>query len=169
MEDALEVIEKVISQHSKLTENVKTTGEKMNDIDAVFISQRETYKTAHGVSSVNNLLDKRDQLLQSVNILGDGLKKHFDYEEKVLPLVFGEFLMKDVLHDHHEILEKIENARASLVKLEKLNREELPAKRLEILQNINDISKTVLNHKRYEEKILNLTKTVFKEKEDYRE
>jgi uncharacterized protein YkvS len=169
MKNALEVIEKVISQHSQLTENVKTTGDKMNDIDAVFSTQRATYKTAQSASSVTNLLEKRDQLLQTVNILGDGLKKHFDYEEKILPMVFGEFLMKDILHDHHKILEKIEHAQTSLVKLEKLNYEELLTKRLEIIQNINDLSQTVLNHKRYEENVLNLTRKIFNEKADYRD
>ena len=97
MPDALEIIKSILQQHFTITENIKTTGDRMNDIDAVFGVQVAAYQTAQSAFSVSNILDKRDKLLNMINILGDGLNKHFEYEEKVLPLVFGELLLKDIL------------------------------------------------------------------------
>lgn len=164
MPDALEVIKSVLSQHFTITENIKTTGDKMNDIDAVFGVQVAAYQTAQSAFSVSNLLEKRDQLLHTVNILGDGLKKHFDYEEKVLPLVFGELLLKDILNDHKKIFGHIENVKTSLIELERLNHDELLSKRLELIQSVNELSNVVVNHAHYEETVLNLIKKVFEEK-----
>ena len=164
MPDALEVIKSVLSQHFKITENIKTTGDKMNDIDAVFGVQVAAYQTAQSAFSVSNLLEKRDQLLKTIGILGDGLKNHFTYEEKVLPLVFGELLLKDILNDHKKIFGQIENVKTSLINLERLNHDELLSKRLELIQSVNELSNVVVNHAHYEETVLNLIKKVFEEK-----
>jgi|WetSurMetagenome_2_1015567.scaffolds.fasta_scaffold325095_1 hypothetical protein len=164
MPDGLEVIKTVLSQHFKITENIKNTGDKMNDVDAVFGVQVAAYQTAQSAFSVSNLLEKRDQLLHTINILGDGLQKHFDYEEKVLPLVFGELLLKDILHDHKKIFGQIENVKTTLIDLEKLSHNELLSKRLELIQSVNELSSIVVNHAHYEETVLNMIKKVFEEK-----
>jgi urease gamma subunit len=163
MPDALGVIKNIISQHSKVTEHVKLTGEKMNDIDAVFSVQRAAYKVAWSASSVTELLEKRDQLLQTVNIMEDGLKKHFNYEEEVLPLVIGELLMKDIVDAHNKILERIENAKTCLENLGGLKQDELLSKRTELIQSVNDLRTTVVDHAQSEEKILDMIKKVFEE------
>jgi hypothetical protein len=162
--EALEVIKSVLSQHFKITENIKTTGDKMNDIDAIFGVRVAAYQTAQSAFSISNLLEKRDQLLKTVNILGDGLKKHFEYEEKVLPLVFGELLMKEILHDHNKIFGQIEDVKTSFINLEKLSHDELLSKRLELIESVNKLSNIVLSHAQYEEKVLNIIKKVFEEK-----
>lgn len=164
MPDALEVIKSVLSQHFKITENVKTTGDKMNDVDAVFGIRVAAYQTAQSAFSVANLLEKRDQLIKTINILGDGLKKHFEYEEKVLPLVLGELLLNDILHDHKQIFGQIDNVKTSLTNLEKLSHEELLSQRLSLIQSVNDLSDKVIKHAQYEETVLNLVKKVFTEK-----
>jgi len=164
MPDALEIINKVLSQHSKITEFVKTTGDKMNDVDAVFSIRVAAYKTAQSAYSTSDLLEKRNQLLKTIEILRDGLEKHFTYEEKVMPLVFGELLLKDILHDHKKISGQIENVKTTLVDLEKLNHEELLSKRLVLIQSVNDLSDNVINHAQYEEKVLNMIKKVFEDK-----
>jgi len=167
MPDALDVINSVLSQHFKITENIKTTGNKMNDVDAVFGVQVAAYQTANSAFSATNLLEKRDQLLHSISILDDGLKTHFKYEEKVLPLVFGELLLDDILHDHKKIFDKIEEVKTNLTKLDKLNKDELLSKRLELVQSVNDLSNIVVNHAHYEEALLNLEKKVFEGKPDH--
>ncbi len=164
MPDALEVIKSVLTQHFKITENIKTTGDKMNDVDAVFGVQVAAYQTAQSAFSVSHLLEKRDQLLKTINILGEGLQKHFEYEEKVLPLVFGELLLKDILHDHKKVFGQIEKVKTSLTNLEKLSPDELQTKRLELIESVNELSKKVVDHAHYEESILNLVKKVFEDK-----
>jgi len=158
MPEALEVIKNVISQHDKVTEHVKLTGDKMNDIDGVFSVQRAAYKVAWSASSVTELIEKRDQLLLTINILEDGLKKHFSYEEKVLPLVLGELLVKGILHDHNEIAERIGNAITCLLNLGGLDNDELLSKRKELVQTINDLREAVVNHAHFEEEVLNKIK-----------
>jgi len=45
-------------------------------------------------------------------------------------LVFGELLMKEIQHDHGEILGRIESTRTTLANFEKLSKDELFAKRI---------------------------------------
>jgi hypothetical protein len=162
--DALEVINSVLSQHFRITENVKTTGDKMNDIDAVFGMRVAAYKTANSAFSVSDLVEKRDELLKTVEVLEEGLKKHFTYEEKVMPLVLGELLLKDILHDHKAIFKKIEDVKNGFTNLDKLDRTALLSKRLELVNGVNDLSDSVINHAQYEEKVLNSIKKAFEEK-----
>jgi hypothetical protein len=164
MPTALEVINSVISQHAKVTEYVKLTGDKMNDIDAVFNIQRAAYKAAWSASSVTEMIEKRDQMQQTINVMEDGLKKHFSYEEKVLPLVFGELLMDDILKAHNEIQKRIEKVKTSLKTLEGLKPDALYAKRTELVDSVNDLRTTVFDHARAEENILNIIKKVFEGK-----
>jgi len=164
MPNALEVISSVIAQHGKVTEYVKTTGNKMNDIDAVFSVQRAAYKVAWSASSVKEMLDKRDQLSETISIMEEGLKRHFTYEEKALPLVFGELLMKDILDAHKAISAQIEKVKASLKGLEGLDKDELFARRTILVDGIHDLRTTVVDHAHAEEDILNMMRKVFEQK-----
>ena len=156
MPDALEVITSVISEHCSIREQI-------NDVDALFTVQRTQYQTAWSASSVNELIKNREQLIQTVNTLEDGLKNHFSYEEKVLPLVLGELIMKNILQEHPKILEQIENARAILISLEGLDQDELLSKGTVLQQSINTLSQTIENHAHHEDTILNNMKKCLEE------
>ena len=158
MPDALEVITSVISEHRNVREQTKLTGDTMNDIDAIFTLWRTQYKAGWSSTAVNDLIKKRGQLLQTINLLGDGLKNHFGYEEKVLPLLFGELLMKAILREHHEILGQIENAKTTLINLEGMDQDELFSKRTVVQQSINNLCQTVEEHAHYEETSLDIMK-----------
>lgn len=164
MPDALEIINNVIAQHSKVTEHVKTTGDKMNDIDAVFNIQRTAYKVAWSASSASEMVDKRDQLLQTISIMEEGLFKHFAFEEKVLPLVFGELLMKDILEAHEAIRTQIETVKTIAASLEGLDTEVLMAHRTRLVDGINNLRTAVVDHAHAEEDILNEMRKVFEKK-----
>jgi hypothetical protein len=165
MPDALEVIEKVISDHSKITDHIKLTAGTMNDIDALFALETTKRKVAWSSTSVTELIKKRDQLLQTIDLLGDGLKNHFGYEEKALALVLGELLMKPILHQHHGILEQIENAKATLINLERLDQSELSSKRTAVLESVNNLCQAVEDHAHHEEAVLNMMKKFLEEHE----
>ena len=169
MPDALEVITRVISEHRKVTEPLKLIGDTMNDIDAIFTLWTTQYKAGWSATSVTKLIDKRGELLQTINLLEDGLKNHFDYEEKVLPLVLGELLMKAILREHQEILGQIENAKTTLINLEGLNQDELFSKRTEVQQSINNLCQTVEDHAHQEETTLNMMKKAIEENAAYRD
>jgi hypothetical protein len=163
MLEAIEIINNVIAQHQKITEVVKTTGSRMNDIDAVFSVQNSTWQVAWMTTTMPKLLEKRAPLLNTINILGDGLKKHFEYEQKVLPLVMGEQLMKDILHDHDRVMAQVETTRTFLAGLDSLKPEDFPTERLVLIGNIDGLRNLVLNHARYEEIILNDIKKIFED------
>lgn len=158
MPDALKTITRVISEHSKVTKHIKLAGDTMNDIDALFTLQKTQYKSGWSMTSDTELIKKRDQLLQTINLLKDGLKNHFGYEEEVLPLLFGELLMKAILREHHEILGQIENAETTLINLEGQDQDELFSKELVVLQIIKNLCQTVEDHKNDEETALNMMK-----------
>ncbi|OGN86794.1 MAG: hypothetical protein A2158_03575 [Chloroflexi bacterium RBG_13_46_14] len=163
MKDALEIINRVLSQHATITDHVTDASNKMNDIDAVFNVQRETYKVAWSSSSVTDLLEKRNQLMERIQVLEDGLTKHFSYEEKVFPLVLGEILLKDILSDHKKVSERIEKVKSCLNSLEGLEKDELYTKRTELLESVNELSYTITNHAHSEDRVLNMIKKVFEE------
>ena len=156
MPDALEAITSVISEHRNIREHVKLAGDTMNDIDALFTLETTKRKAAWSATSVTELIKKRDQLLQTINLLEDDLKNHFSYEEETLPLVFGELLMKPVLHEHHEILGQIEDAKVTLINLGRTDQNELPSKRTMLLQSVNNLCQIVEDHAHNEETILNM-------------
>lgn len=163
MPDALEVISSIIAQHSKVTDDLNLTGKKANDVAAIFGVQKAAYKVVWSASSVKKLLEKRDELLEMITVLEDGLKKHFSYEEKVMPLVLGELLLNDILHDHGEIYEKIESIKTMLTGLEGEDEDELTIKQTELIQSVNNLSETVKRHAKSEEKVLNMVKKIFEE------
>ena len=169
MPDALEAITRVMSEHLKITEHIKLAGDTMNDIDALFTLWRTQRKAEWSMTSVTDLIKKRGQLLQTINLLEDGLKNHFGYEEEVLPLLFGELLMKAILREHHEILGQIENAKTTLINLEGLDQDELFSKRSVVQQSINNLCQTVEDHAHHEETSLNIMKKAFEENAAYRD
>jgi hypothetical protein len=163
MMDALEIINSVLAQHTTITDRINDTSAKMNDINAIFDVQRETYKVAWSSSSVTELLKKRDQLQERIQVLEDGLSKHFAYEEKVFPLVFGQILLEEILSDHGRVLERIEKVKTCLNSIEGRESDELYTKRTELLESVNKLSETITNHAHSEDRILNMMKKVFEE------
>ncbi|MDD4876444.1 MAG: hypothetical protein PHQ86_04850 [Dehalococcoidales bacterium] len=169
MPNALEVITRVISEHSKITDHTKLAGDTMNDIDAFFTLETTKRKAAWSATSVAELIKKRDQLLHTIDLLEDGLKNHFGYEEEVLPLVLGELLMKPILHEHQGILGQIDNAKTNLINLERMSRDELFSNRTEVLQSVNNLCQTVKDHAHHEETALNAMRKFLEENSAYRD
>jgi len=158
MPDALAVITKVISEHHAIRGHIKLAGDTVNDIEALLTLQRT--QSGWSQTSITALIEKRDQLLQMISFLEEGLKNHFDFEEKALPPLFGKLLMKAILYEHHEISERIGSAKTTLanIELEGLDQRELLAKKSVIQQNIHNLRQTVEEHTQHEETILNMMK-----------
>ena len=163
MLEAIEIINNIIAQHQKITEMIKSTGTKMNDIDAVFSIQNSTWQIAWMTETMPKLLERREAMLNVINILSEGLKKHFEYEHKVMPLVLGEQLVKDILHDHDRVLAQVAATQTLLASLSDLKPEDFQAKRLDLIQDIDDLRDLVLNHAHYEEIVLRSIKQVFED------
>ena len=158
MPDALAVITRVIAEHHTIRGHVKLAGDAVNDIEALFTLQRT--QSGWSQTSITGLIDKQRQLLQTLNFLEEGLKNHFGFEEKALPPLFGDLLMKALLYAHRQISKQIDGVKTSLanVKLEGLDQHELLSKRSVIQQDINNLLQAVEEHAHHEEIILNMIK-----------
>ena len=156
------VVTRVISEHHAIRRHVKLAGDTVNDIEALFTLQRT--QSGWSQTSITALTEKRDQLLQTISFLEEGLKNHFDFEEEALPPLFGKFLMKSILHEHHEISRQVESAKKTLanIEFEGLDQRKLLSKKSVIQQNINSLYQIVEEHAQREDVILNMVKKALK-------
>jgi hypothetical protein len=163
MPDVSAVVTRVISEHHAIRGHIKLAGDTVNDIEALFTLQRT--QSGWSQTSITALIEKRDQLLQAISFLEEGLKNHFDFEEEALPPLFGKLLMKAILHEHHEILWQIGSAKTTLanIELEGLDQRELFSKKAVIQQNIHSLRQTIEEHAQHEETILNMMKKALEE------
>ncbi|OGO02744.1 MAG: hypothetical protein A2Y91_01875 [Chloroflexi bacterium RBG_13_54_8] len=156
MADDLATIRKVIAAHHAVRRDVKSVGDSVSDLEALFSLQQSQSGWAQG--SIETLSKKREQLMQTIRLLGDGLKNHFAQEEKLLPPLFGEGLMKALLLEHRDIRKKLEEAEAMLTSttLEGLSQEELLYKKARFQQMISNTCQMVEEHAGHEELILRM-------------
>lgn len=158
MSDALTVITRVISEHHAIREHAKLAGDTVNDIEALVTLQRANALWSQ--SSIETLIEKQDQMQKAISFLEQGLKNHFTFEEKTLHPLFGDLLMKAILHEHHEISKQIDSAKTTLsnIKLEGLEQRELLSKKSQIQGPITNLNHVVEEHTQHEETILNMMK-----------
>ncbi|OGO00624.1 MAG: hypothetical protein A2Y90_01365 [Chloroflexi bacterium RBG_13_52_12] len=158
MTDTLNVINKAIEEHHNIRENLKQTGDSMTDIEALFTLNQAS--AMWGQSSIQDLKEKQEQLLKAVSALEQGLKLHFGFEEKELPPLLGEVLMKTLIQEHSEIAGMIESAKASLSETvpEGLSQPELLTRKAKIQEIIHYIVHGVEEHAKHEEVILTMIK-----------
>ena len=109
---------------------------------------------------VKELKDKHGNLLKAVTALEQGLKRHFDFEEKALPPLLGDVLMQTIMQEHAEIAALIDKARVALKReiLAGLGQRELLTRKAEIQSAIHDIIDAVEEHAKHEESILKAMK-----------
>ncbi len=111
---------------------------------------------------VRELPAKQDQLLQTLTAVERGLKQHWRYEEKELPPLFGETLMKAFVFEHNEIAEQLEIAISALssAKLKGLPEPEMLARKTVLEATINRVIQAIEEHNRHEEIIFKMIKKV---------
>ncbi len=158
MPDALAILTRAISEHHAIREHVKLAGDTVNDIEALITLQRAD--AGWSQSSLTTLMENQNRMQQAISFLEQGLKNHFAFEEEALPLLFGELLMKAILHEHHQIQSQIESTKTVTndIKLEGLEQRELLSKKSQIQKIINNVCQAVEEHAHREEIILNTMK-----------
>jgi hemerythrin len=158
MSDAMTIIDNAIAQHYDIKENLKLTGDSVTDIEALFI----LHKAYSGwtQSSIQELSDRQKRLLQAISAMELGLKRHFSFEEKYLPPLFGETLMKALLYEHHEIAGQIENAKKTLsgFTTHGQNQSELLSRKSAVQEIIGHLLQMIEEHANHEEIILKMIK-----------
>ena len=166
MADNLKIIRAVISEHRSIKRNVKLVGDSVSDLEALFRLQQ--VHSGWAQSSVESLSKKQEQLLQAISFLEEGLKNHFAFEEKALPPLFGEVIMKALLLEHRDIKKKLAEAKATLADaaLEALSQEELLSRKTHFQQMISNLCQMVQEHAASEGVILNMLKKCLEDEEE---
>jgi hypothetical protein len=163
MPDVSAVVTRVLLEHHAIREHIKLAGDTVNDIEALFTLQRT--QSGWSQTSITALVEKRDQLLQAISFLEEGLQNHFSFEEEALPPLFGGLLMKAILQEHHKISRQIKGAKTTLanIELEGLDHSELFSKKAVIQQDIHSLRQIIEEHAQHEETILNMMKKALEE------
>jgi hypothetical protein len=154
MMNASNIIDKIIEEHHKIRDNIKMAGDSLNDVEASFTLSK-AYST-WTQSSADELMTKKDRLIQALSALEHGLNAHFGYEEKYLPPLFGELLMKALLHEHNEVRRQIEGARKSVSEIE-INAgdsQQNLSRKTAVQEDINHLLQAVEEHAGHEEVVL---------------
>ncbi len=164
MADNLAIVNRAIEEHHTIRRHVKLVGDSVSDLEALFSLQKA--RPDWILSSPETLSEKQVNLQQTISTLGDGLKNHFGFEERLFPPLFGELLMQALLLEHNGIKKQIDEAESFVAnaKLEGLSRREVLAKKTQIQQRIEGILQLVEEHASREETILKMLKTALEAK-----
>lgn len=156
MPNALAIIPRIVSQHYAVRGHIKLAGDTVNDIEALFALRRT--QSGWSQTSIKALVEKRDQLLQTISFLEGGLENHFDSAEEALPPLLGMVLTKAIMHEHRNISGQLGSAKTTLanIELRGLDQRQLLSRKSVIQRSIDSPCQTVEEHGQCEETILNM-------------
>ena len=164
MSDNLTIIRTVLDEHQNIKKHIGLVGEHVTDWEGLMGLEKARLDWVPG--RPGDLIEKQEKLKEMMSLLGDGLQKHFNFEEKVLPPLLGELLMEALVLEHREIAKKIDEARLTVVetRLEGLSREESLFKESAIQQTIDTTCRLVGEHANKEEIILGMLQRLLEQK-----
>jgi hemerythrin len=113
MADNLAIINRTIEEHHTISGHMKLVGDSISDLEALFSLQKA--RPDWILSSAETLSERQGKLQQTISALDEGLKNHFSFEEKLLPPLFGEFLMQALILEHRGIKKQIDEAKSLVV------------------------------------------------------
>lgn len=165
MSDKLAIINRVIEEHQKVRKYVKLVGDSVTDREALASLQKARTDWVPGRLEI--LSEKQKKLQQTVIALDEGLKNHFDYEEKYLPPILGELFMQALLIEHREINKGLNDAKITVTdtKLEGLSREQCLVEESTLQEVINNLCQAIEEHAHREEIILEMLQKALQEKQ----
>jgi hemerythrin len=158
MADNLKIVNRAIEEHHTIRGHVKLVGDSVSDLEALFSLQKA--RPDWILSSTEALSEKQGNLQQTISALDEGLKNHFSFEEKLLPPLFGEFLMQALILEHREIKKRIDDTKSLLAntKLVGLSQREMLSQKARIQEKVEGILQLVEEHAGKEETILKMLK-----------
>ena len=162
MEDKLAIIRRVIEEHQGIRAHLKMVGDSVNDQEALAALHKAHATAIPG--QLGSVIEKQKKLIQAIESLTEGLNNHFYFEEKALPPLFGELLMRTLLMEHHEIKEEIDRASASVTQnsFEGKTREELMSQDVLTQETISSTLQLIEEHATKEEGILGMLERALK-------
>ena len=101
MPNDLATIQKLKKELQTVREDVKLVGDSITDQEAITALKRARPDWIPGRLVTTS--ERQERLWQTLSFLDEGLKNHFALEEKILPPLLGEFLMRALVTQHREI------------------------------------------------------------------
>jgi hypothetical protein len=154
----LEIIERVIQEHRQVGAHLRSLslGESIPDEQARVALEKEHAEWIPG--QTRNLSDLKARLLDALDALDDGLKKHFAFEEEALPPLMGGLLMRALELQHAEIAGEIARMRALTldIRTEGIDREQQLIEEMRVQRAIAALSHLIEEHADTEEKMLDM-------------
>jgi len=108
MTSRLEILRQIIDCHHTIRSDIQRVDQCINDLEVLFRIRGEY--AALSQSSLADLEIKKDKMRETFKTLESSLQKHFDHEEKCLPAILGEVLIKGLVVEHKAIREEIRAA-----------------------------------------------------------
>ncbi|MFC1847897.1 hemerythrin domain-containing protein [Chloroflexota bacterium] len=158
MEDKLIIIKAVIDQHKTIREHTGLVGATLSDQEA--LTALEKVRADWTPGRIEALSERHSRLQQVLSRLDEGIKKHFSFEEKALPTLLGDLLMRALYLEHKEIEREIDGARTIVtgMTLEVSDRKELLGNESRIQQRIGVVLQFIEDHATKEEMILEMVR-----------
>ena len=163
--DYLGIVNAVIAQHHAIMGQVKLAEGHTNDLESLFTLQRAY--SSWSQSSMETLLHKQNNLEEIRSTLQNGLERHFGFEEKYLPPLLGDLLLKSLAITHHTILVQFTQAKPVLAnpQLPEMKQEDLLIYKLNVEQVVSQLCQAVDQHLNNEEVLLAMLKMVLEKGE----
>ncbi|MBI2831177.1 MAG: hypothetical protein HYX79_02860 [Chloroflexi bacterium] len=158
MADELKIIREVIEAHHRLRERVGQVGQSVSDYGALFSLQSAQAGIATG--GLEGLPERLSKMQEMMASLEKGIVGHFAWEEKVLPPLFGDLLMRALKFEHKVNLAEIARARSTIAAAGEKNlaQAELLSRKARLLEAVGNVCQYFEEHATREEIILNMMK-----------
>jgi hypothetical protein len=165
MSDNLAMIKTIIEAHNTVRGHLKLVGESETDLEALFNLQKAHAEWS--LSSLESLAENQKKLQQNLSALTEGLKNHFQLEQRSLPPLLGELVMLALSLEHQEINKLLSQAKSVVTetRLDGLNQEKLLSKKSEIQLLVSNILQKVQEHATKEETILKMVQKALESKQ----
>lgn len=156
MEDALAVIEKIRQAHDAISGSLRLAGGSLSDEEAITSLRSARSEWIPGRNEI--VAEKQKRLEQTLSLLDEGLRNHFDFEESELPSLVGDVLMRGLSHEHDQVVKALGEARSAAAdtRLDGLDREQLMSREQHIQQVLDNLSQLIAHHAAKEEALLSL-------------
>ena len=156
MPDEIEKVRHLIEEHITVKDRLRLIGDEINDLEAM----QSLQKLRDSIAGTGELVlgEKLKELKQNISYVSEGLRNHFEDEEKLLPELIGELLTTALLHEHRKIKEDIA-ALADLINnatLEEISQQRSPAIMMYIAQIINSLRNKIEEHSSREDAVFQL-------------
>jgi hemerythrin len=150
----IEIVRKTLEEHKYIDDNIGRIEEKMSDMNALVLLQRERSNVAF--STQQDFGRKLADLANSLTRLTTSLQKHFSFEEMYMLKLLDNQAVADLVLEHGKINEEFEKIDA-LVKSsrpEGLNQKEFLDKKAEVIGDIMLVCQLIQAHALKEDKML---------------